>query len=335
MHYVGMTAAKFTIVDGELEGALGTESYLIESDRAAVAAIIASMSFLWVLMFMHTADLRKWFHRRSRTLRNIAAMMDDIEKDTVQTEFSKRILRKYNAINGVKQSPPTGADFNAYFSLFDVNRSEFSSSGVRSLQSRASSFTQVRILSSKMRSTSEHSFDDTVRHKKSLTLATEVDNESNTIINRINRRLSSRTNSQHIIQSQSNTTSTISSNTIIAPNVLIKSKSGSDRQLNLSQNRSTSCPNIKSPNPDAPVCFQSNLSVDCHLSPLSEMEIESQSDVNQTSSILSPRISIISPKTGGSLIPSIRIPRILLSQKIVPSETCPQTPELKTPPCIL
>ena len=289
MHFVGMTAAKFVIIDGKLDFELGSENYIVEKETSAIAAIIAAMLFLWALMFMNIADLRRWFYERSKTLKSIANLMDEIEKNAVQTEFSKRIVRKYNAINGVQQSAPSAVDFFGYFSVDNFLSSESSGGGRMSTAgSRAGSFAHIRALS-----TSECTFEDGKQSQPS-------------------RQLCATLNS--------------SSKAHIKSNTPIQSRSNSIEKMTIS-GRSTSLPNISShttENLKSHISVTSNYdltiysNVNRDLSPLIEKNSDSQDDGRIVPSL------ILLPRDPNH---SLRLPKIFSSLRIAPMITLSHTPE--------
>ena len=323
-----MAAAKFVIIDGELDFELGSNTYLIEKETSAIAAIIAAMLFLWALMFMNIADLRQWLQKRSRTLKSIANMMDEIEKNAVQTEFSKRIVRKYNAIDGVQESAPS-ADFFGYFTVDNFLSSEISCGGRMSIAgSRAGSFTRIRALSSQVNSTSEYTYEDGKQIKISSALSSEDNNSYGNALFRgdllhdSSHRASFNRKSQPSLQVS--TISNSSSKANINPNALINSRSNSIEKMSIG-NRSTSLPNI---------C--SHTAENLNMSVTSNYDVATHSNVNRDLTPLSENIS--DSHDDGRVVPSLillprnvthtlRIPKIFSSLRIAPIKTSPHTPE--------
>ena len=103
MHFTGMAAAKFVISEEGLSYTTSnTKVKLLNSSDSVLGAVISSMIFLWILMFLTVADLRAWFYNHTRTLREIELLMNEFEKDQSQTHASRNLSIRYRSIPGVK-----------------------------------------------------------------------------------------------------------------------------------------------------------------------------------------------------------------------------------------
>ena len=113
--------------------------------------MIASTSFLWVLIFLNTADLRAWFYKNSKTLYEIDIIINELEKNQGRTTFkSREFLKKYYNIIGSSETNSSCNDIDEQVNSSNIEFKSANSSVARYFRKQNKSSPCTPQISSKM-----------------------------------------------------------------------------------------------------------------------------------------------------------------------------------------
>jgi hypothetical protein len=99
MHFTGMAAAKYVIIDGTKNNVSRVNvRHTISSNDAKTGALVASAILLFGITILSIADLRAWFYNQSNTLHQIELMIKQIEKSPDFSAANGNLLLKYRTI---------------------------------------------------------------------------------------------------------------------------------------------------------------------------------------------------------------------------------------------